>query len=89
MIQCGSIFQIPLCIILVTETDKQACVSYAASNDAYTVDESLTQAELPPGIESKISTVSCDSATWHTDYDKQDASATSCEIFQTLYLCLT
>ena len=69
--------------------DKQASVSYAASNDAYTVDESFTQIDLPPRIERKISTVSCDSATWHTDYNKQDASATSCKICQTLYLYLT
>ena len=68
--------------------DQPGYVSYAASNDAYTVDESLTQPDLPPGIETKISTVSCDSASWHTDYCKQDASATSCKIFQTLYLCL-
>ena len=73
MIQLGSIFQIPLCIIPVTGMDQPACVSYTASNYAYTVDESLTQPDLPPGIESKISTVSCDTATWHTDYDKQDA----------------
>ena len=89
MIQLGSIFQIPLYIILVTGMDKRACVSYTPSNDAYTVDESSKQIDLPPGIESKISTVSCESATWHTDYDKQDASATSCKIFQTLYLYLT
>ena len=68
--------------------DQPGCVSYTASNDAYTVDESLTQPDLPPGIETKISTVPCDSATWHTDYYKQDTSATSCKIFQTLYLCL-
>ena len=69
--------------------DKQACVSHAASNDAYTVDESLTQIDLPPEIERKISTVSWDSATWHTEYDKQDVSATPCKIFQTLYLYIT
>ena len=66
--------------------DKQASVSYAASNDAYTVDESFIQTDLHPGMERKISTVSCDSAAWHTDYNKQDASATSCKICQTLYL---
>ena len=33
--------------------DKQPCVSYAESNDAYTVDESFTQIDLPPGIERK------------------------------------
>ena len=69
--------------------DKQASVSYAASNDAYTEDGSFTQIDLPPGIERNISTVSCDSATWHTDYNKQDASTTSCKIYQTLYLYLT
>ena len=89
LIQLGSIFQIPLCIIPVTGMDQSARVSYAASNDAYTVMESLTQPDLLPGIDSKISTVSCDSATWHTDYYKQAASTTSCKIFQTLYLCLT
>ena len=45
--------------------------------------------DLPPALESKISDVSYDNATWHTDFYKQDASATSCKIFQTLYLCLT
>ena len=60
--------------------DKQASFSYAASNDAYTVDASFTQIDLPPGIERKISTVSFDSATRHTDYNKQDASTTSCKI---------
>ena len=89
MIQLGSIFQIPLCITSVTGMDQPACVLYAASSGTYTIMETLTQPDLPPAIESKISTVSCDSATWHTDYYKQDASATSCKIFQTLYLCLT
>ena len=51
--------------------------------------ETLTQQDLPPAIESKILTVLCDIGTWQTDYGKQDASATSCKIFQTLYLCLT
>ena len=48
-----------------------------------------TSPDLPPAIESKICSVSYDSAAWHTDFCKQDASATSCKIFQTLYLCLT
>ena len=69
--------------------DQQASVSCAASNDAYTVNESFTQIDLPPRIQRKISTVSYDSATWHTDDNKQDASATSCKICQTLYLYLT
>ena len=47
-----------------------------------------TQPDLPLAIKSKISSVSYDNATWHTDFCKQDASATSCKILQTLYLCL-
>ena len=89
MIQLGSIFQIPLCIIHVTEMDQPGYLSYAASNDEYIVHEQITQADLPPGIEMKIPNVPFDSATWHTDNCKQDTSATSCKIFQTLYLCLT
>ena len=69
--------------------DESAGVLYAASNDKYTVMETLTSPDLPPALDSKISSVSCDIATWHTNYHKQDASATSCKIFQTLYLCLT
>ena len=48
-----------------------------------------TPPDLPPAIESKISSVSYNNATWHTDFCKQDASATACKICQTLYLCLT
>ena len=69
--------------------DESAGISYAASNDKYTVMETLTSLDLSRTLESKISSVSCDNATWHTNYHKQDASATSCKIFQTLYLCLT
>ena len=69
--------------------DQPGCVSYAASYVEYIVHEQITQADLPPGIEMKISNVPFDSATWHTDNYKQDTSATSCKIFQTLYICLT
>ena len=89
MIQFGSIFQIPLCTIHVTEMDQPRCLSYTASNDEYIVHEQMTQADLPSRIQMKISNVPFDSATWHTDNYKQDTSATSCKIFQTLYLCLT
>ena len=64
--------------------DTTACVLYASSNAT-----TETPLDLPPAIESKISPVSYDNATWHTDFGKQDASATSCKIFQVLYLCLT
>ena len=58
-------------------------------NDAYPVGKSITQADLPHGIKTKISTVPCDGATLHTDNYKQDTNATPCKIFQALYLCLT
>ena len=51
--------------------------------------ETSTPPDLPPAIESKMSDVSYDNATWHADFCKQDTSATSCKIFQTLYICLT
>ena len=89
MIQPCSILQIPLYIICVTEKDKPESPSYSASNDEYTVHEQITQADLLPAIQMKISIVPFDSATWHTDNYKADTSATSCKIFQTLYLCLT
>ena len=73
----------------MTGIDESASVSYAASNDKYTVMETLAPPDLPPTLESKLSSVSCDNATWHMNYHKQDASAISCKIFQTLYLCLT
>ena len=69
--------------------DESAGVSYATSNDTYTVIETLNSPDLSPALESKISSVSGDNATWHTNYHKRDTSATSCKIFQTLYLCLT
>ena len=71
------------------EMEESACVSYATSKDKYTVMETLTSPDFSPALESKLSTVSCDNAIWHTNYEKPDASATSCKIFQTLYLCLT
>ena len=69
--------------------EKPADVLYGASNDTYRVMEASIQPDLPPTIDSKISTVSCDNTRWHTDTCTQDASATSCKIFQTLYLCPT
>ena len=89
MIELGSIFQIPLCIICVTEMDKPESPSYSASNDEYITHEEITQADLPPGIQMKIPNVPFVSATWYIDNYKADTSATSCKTFQTLYLCLT
>ena len=42
-----------------------------------------TPSDFPPAIQNKISSVSNDNATCHTDFCKQDASATSCKIFHT------
>ena len=69
--------------------DQQACVSYASSSVTDKVMETSTPPDLPPAIEGKICDVSYDNATWHTDFCKQDTSATSGKIFQTVYLCLT
>ena len=44
--------------------------------------------DLPPEIESKLSSITYDNQTWHTDVNKQDPSAISCKISQTQYLCL-
>ena len=75
--------------VFVPAMDESAGDLYAAANAKYTVMETLTPPDLSPALESKLSSVSCDNATWHTNNHKQDASATSCKIFQTLYLCLT
>ena len=61
--------------LFATGMDESAGVSYAASNDKYTVMETLTPPDLSPALESKLFSVSCDNATWHTNYHKQDASA--------------
>ena len=47
-----------------------------------------TPSDLPHAIESKISSISYDNATWHKLFFKQDPSATSCMISQTPYLCI-
>ena len=69
--------------------EESADVSDAVSKDKYTVMETLTPPDLSLALESKLSAVSCDNATWHTNYQKPDASATLCKIYQTLYICLT
>ena len=69
--------------------EKPADVFYGDSTDTYRVMEASIQPDLPPTIQNKISTVSCNNKRWHTDICTQDASATSCKIFQTLYLCPT
>ena len=69
--------------------DQPGCVPYASSGATGIFMDTSTPQHLPPAIESKILVVSYDNPAWHTDFCKEDASATSCKIFQTLYLCLT
>ena len=69
--------------------EESASVSDGVSKDKYTVMETFTPPDFSLALESKLSAVSCDNATWHTNYEKPYASATLCKIFQTLYLCLT
>ena len=69
--------------------DEPQSLTYTVSNDEYIVDEEITQPDLPPVIETQISNVPFESTTWHTDNCKEDTGATSCKIFQTLYLYLT
>ena len=61
MIELGSIFQIPLCMICVTEMDKPESPSHSAANDEYIVHEQITQDDFPPGIQMKILNVPFDS----------------------------
>ena len=74
----------------LTAMDQQQVVLHMLHPDATdTCMETSTPQHLSPAIESKISAVSYDNPAWHTDFCKEVASATSCKIFQTLYLCLT
>ena len=69
--------------------DEQECVAYTSSNSTEKVLKTSIQADLPAAIQSKITDVSYENTRWHTDICKEDTSATSCKIFQTVYLCLT
>ena len=69
--------------------EESTVASDAVSKDKYTVMETLTPPDLCLALGSKLCAVSCDNAIWHTNYEKPDASATLCKIFQTLYICLT
>ena len=91
MMQLGSIFQIPLCIISVCDCNgstRLCCICFIRCY-RYIYGNINSTTFFSPAIESKISAVSYDNPAWHTDFCKEDASATSCKIFQTLYLCLT
>ena len=64
-------------------------VADGISQDKHIVMEVFTPQDLSPSVENKLSTMSCDNATWHSKYKEPDASATLCKLIQTLYLCLT
>ena len=69
--------------------EQQTHVADGLSQDKHMVMEEFTQQDLSPSVENKLSTMSCDNATWHLKYMEPDASATLCKLIQTLYLCLT
>ena len=69
--------------------EESTSVSDGVSKDKHTVMETFTPPDFSLALESNLSAVSCDNASWHTNYEKPDASATLCKIFQTPYLCLT
>ena len=69
--------------------EQQTSVADGVTPDKHIVMEAFTQQDLSPSVENKLSTMSCDNATWHSKYKEPDASATLCKLIQTLYLCLT
>ena len=75
--------------LVLQDMEESPSVSDGVAKDKYTVMETLTPLDFSLALESKLSAVSCDNATWHTNYQKPDTSGTLCKIFQTLYLCLT
>ena len=64
------------------------CNISVSESSASATHVSAPPSDLPPEIESKLSLMSYDNAIWHTDFNKQDLSATSCKISQTQYQCL-
>ena len=51
--------------------DEPQSLTYTVSNDECLVDDEITQADLPPAIETKISNMPFESTTCHTDkYNK-------------------
>ena len=81
--KCLNIYK-QICKKIPCQHDKTVTfnISVSQSSESETHGTS-TQPYLPLAIRSKISSVSYDNATWHTDFCKQDASATSCKILQT------
>ena len=75
--------------LVLQDIEESPIVSDGVSKDKHTVVETFTPPDFSSALESKLSAVSFDNATWHTNYEKPDASATLCKIFHTLYLCLT
>ena len=67
--------------------EKQENVTYVESTDTDTVVQTQIEPDVPPSIQNKIWTESCENTRWHMDICTQGPSSTSCKTFQTLYLC--
>ena len=67
--------------------EKKEDVTYVESTNTHTVVQTLIEPDLPPSIQSKVSSESYKNTRWHSDISTQDPSTTSCKILQTLYLC--
>ena len=61
--------------------DKSGSVTDGVSKEKHTVMETFIPPDLSPPLQHKLSAVSCDNATWHTNYKEPDASGTLCKIF--------
>ena len=59
------------------------CNISMSQSSASVTNVSAPPSDLLPAIQSKLASMSYDNATWHTDFYKQDPSATSCKISQT------
>ena len=63
-------------------------ISVSQSSSSLTLGTAWHPQTMPHAIQNKVSSASYDSATWHTDFFKQDPSTTSWKISQTQYICL-
>ena len=75
--------------MILEDMEQPTNVADGISQDKHIVMEVFTAQDLSPSVENKLSTMSCDNATCHSNYKEPDASATLCKLIQTLYLCLT
>ena len=60
------------------------CNISVSQSSASVTHVTASPSDLSPAIQSMLSSMSYDNATWHTDFYKQGPSATSCKISQKL-----